>query len=78
MLGGKTPENVKVIRQIQKIPHLSHEKLKNGIDGGRKNFCRGEIQRGIMQGDAFSSLLFVIDCPVGWDCRIHRLHLCIG
>ena len=25
-----------------------------------------------------SSIIKSVYCPVGWGCRIHRLHLCIG
>ena len=48
------------IQQSHKIQHKSHEKLKVVSIGGGKTLATMKIQRDIFQGDAFSSLLFVI------------------
>ena len=59
-LNNTQSQNVQEIRRSHKVCRENQGKLDSGIDSSRKNLCRGKIQRGIFQGDALLTLLFVI------------------
>ena len=57
-LDNKLPQNIQNITWSHKFYRKNHEDLESGSDNRRK-LC-WKIQRGIFQGDALSSLLFII------------------
>ena len=56
----KLPQNVQNITWTHKFHLENHENLESRIDSSRKKLSWSKIQRGIFQGDALSTLLFVI------------------
>ena len=59
-LNNKLPQNVQNITWSHKLYRENHENLASGIGNKRKSLGEGKIQIGIFQGDAPSTLLFII------------------